>query len=617
MPGEIFLWHWNEGSAVDAYRELGAHIVPEGVRFAVWAPHAQSVRVTGDFCGWDAGTPLAERDGFWEGTLPGIGQGAAYKYIVRGADGTERWKADPFARFSELRPNTASVVWEPRHIWRDEAWMQERRAMSAPMNIYELHAGSWRVHPDGSLYTWTELADELVPYVKDMGYTHIELLPVMEHPLDASWGYQLTGFFAATARHGKPEELMELIDRCHEAGIGVILDWVPGHFCRDAHGLGCFDGTELYSCGDHPDWGTYKFNFASRPVRSFLSSSALFWLREFHADGLRVDGVSSMLYLNFGISDGKEKRYNKDGGEDDPDAVEFLRELSKTIGREAPGAFTAAEESSAWPLVTCPPEKGGLGFHYKWDMGWMNDTLRYFSVDFPGREYNHNLLTFSLMYAFSENFILPLSHDEVVHGKKSLIGRMPGDWWRQFAGMRLLLLYTLTHPGAKLLFMGQEFGQFIEWREYEGLEWFLLDYPTHAGLQRFTREANRLYLREKALWQQDHGWNGFQWLDADNAAQGVLAYRRTAADGESILCVFHMQPHELGPWRLGVPEAGGYEELLSSDDPRFGGSGKLNPGLLPSEAVPCHGQPYSIVIKVPPVGGILIKLKKKAGKQNT
>ena len=587
--------------------EYGSYVTPEGAAFCVFAPHAQRVSVTGDFCGWNAGVPMENENGAWRVFVPGAKSAQCYKYRILGADGIERMKADPYARRSELRPHSASVLWESRFVWDDEAWMRQRRSFGAPLNIYELHAPSWRMHEDGSFYSWDELTAELIPYLSDMGYTHLELLPVMEHPLDASWGYQTTGFFAATERMGEPDGLKRLINAAHRANIGVILDWVPGHFCRDEQGLGRFDGTALYEGGDHPQWGTYTFDFSKAHVREFLTASALYWLSDFHADGLRVDGVSSMLYLNFGLGeDDPKRRRNAHGGEENEDAVSFLRTLNTTVGRLCPGAMMIAEESSAWPLVTYPPESGGLGFHYKWDMGWMNDTLKYCETDFPYRRGCHSLLNFSMVYAFRENFILPLSHDEVVHGKKSLIGRMPGDWWRQFAGLRLLWLYALTHPGGKLSFMGSEFGQFIEWREYESLEWFLLSYDTHAGVQRFFRDANRLYREEKSLWQQDHGWEGFQWLDADDAEQSVLAYRRIAEDGEETLCVLHFSPDECR-YRLGVPEAGEYAELLNSDDPRYGGSGKVHKSPIVSEDIPARGMAQSVVLNLPPVGGLVLK----------
>ena len=600
---------WIDGTNFDAQKLFGARAEPNGVSFSVWAPNARSVRVTGDFCSWsDSAHWLSRGDlGVWRGFVPGACAGQLYKYIIEGADGSVVWKADPFALAAEVRPGTASRIHTLSYNWTDGEWMAGRRALGGPRNIYEVHAGSWQRHPDGSFYTWYELADSLVPYIRDMGYTHLELLPVTEHPFDGSWGYQATGFFAATSRFGEPEGLMHLIDECHRAGIGVILDWVPGHFCRDAHGLGRFDGTALYESGDMPGWGTYKFNYARNEVRSFLISSALFWLEEYHADALRVDGVSSMLYLNFGVDDPARKKYNERGGEEDLAAVAFLQTLNTVIGKRVPGAATYAEESSAWPLVTYPPEKGGLGFHYKWDMGWMNDTLRYMSIDFDGRRYNHGLLTFSMMYAFSENYILPLSHDEVVHGKRSLIGRMPGDWWRQFAGARLLPLYAACHPGGMLSFMGNEFAQFIEWRDYEELEWFLLQNATHAGVQAFIRELNHVYRAEKALWEIDNSWDGFDWIDADNNEQGILSFVRKAKDGSAVLCVLNFRPESHESFRLGVPLAGAWQEILSSDDTRFGGSGKTNPRRLHTKKIPSHGRDASLVLTVPPLGGTLIK----------
>lgn len=600
---------WAGGTLFDAQKLFGPHMENDGVSFAVWAPNARSVRVTGDFCSWNENAHRLCRDGYgvWRGFVPDAAEGQLYKYIIEGADGSVVWKADPFALAAEVRPGTASRIRTLSYDWKDAEWMAQRRSLGGPRNIYEVHSGSWRRHPDGSFYSWYELADALVPYIADMGYTHLELMPVAEHPFDGSWGYQVTGFFAASSRFGEPEGLMHLIDECHRAGIGVILDWVPGHFCRDAHGLGRFDGTALYESGDMPGWGTYRFNYARGEVRSFLISSALFWLEQYHADALRVDGVSSMLYLNFGIDDPAQKKYNEHGGEEDLAAVAFLQALNTVIGQRVPGAATYAEESSAWPLVTYPPEKGGLGFHYKWDMGWMNDTLRYMSIDFDGRKYNHGLLTFSMMYAFSENYILPLSHDEVVHGKRSLIGRMPGDWWRQFAGARLLPMYAAAHPGGMLSFMGNEFAQFIEWRDYEELEWFLLQHDTHAGVQAFIRELNRTYRAEKALWEIDNGWDGFDWIDADNSEQGILSFVRKARDGSAVLCVLNFRPESRESFRLGVPLAGTWKEILSSDDTRFGGSGKTNPLRLHTKKVPSHGRAQSLVLTVPPLGGTFIK----------
>ena len=599
-----------EGKLYDAWTVLGAHPRDGGTVFAVWAPSAVRVAVTGDFCFWNGEGVELEKNyhGVWRGFVPEAREGQLYKYIVEGADGVTRWKADPFAFGSELRPGTSSRITALRHDWQDGEWMASRRSLEGPRNIYEVHPGSWRRHEDGSFYSWDDLCRELVPYVLDMGYTHIELLPVMEHPLDGSWGYQVTGYFAATARFGEPEGLMRFVDCCHRSGIGVILDWVPGHFCRDDHGLGMFDGTHLYDAGDMPGWGTYKFDYERFEVRSFLISSALFWLQVYHADGLRFDGVSSMLYLNFGVEDPARKIYNVNGGEDNLGAISLLREINDAVGRLVPGAATCAEESSAWPLVTYPPEKGGLGFHYKWDMGWMNDTLRYMSEDFDARREKHGLLTFSMIYAFSENYLLPLSHDEVVHGKRSLIGRMPGDWWRQFAGARLLQMYAAAHPGGMLNFMGNEFAQFIEWRDYEPLEWKMLAYPTHEGVRQLVRELNRVYRREEALWDNDHDWDGFRWIDPDNSEQGILSFVRRSRAGELILCVLNFRPESHEKWRVGVPRGGEWTELLNSDEERFGGSGKTNPLPLRSVRTPCHGQRQSLRITVPPLGGTLIKL---------
>ncbi len=597
------------GKLYDAWTIMGSHPSPDGTEFSVWAPNARSVAVTGDFCGWgEQGLFLNREDnGIWRGFFPQIREGELYKYVVEGADGVRRWKADPYALSGEVRPNSASRVRQLRHQWGDYYWMNNRRSLKGPRNIYEVHLGSWRRHEDGSFYGWDDFCRELVPYVKDMGYTHVELLPVTEHPYDGSWGYQCTGYFAATARFGEPEGLMRLIDTFHQNGIGVILDWVPGHFCRDTFGLGVFDGTALYEAGDMPGWGTYKFDYERYEVRSFLISSAMFWLQVYHADGLRVDGVSSMLYLNFGIEDPSRKKYNVRGGDENLGAISLLQEVNAAVGALCPGAETYAEESSAWPLVTYPPEKGGLGFHYKWDMGWMNDTLRYFSEDFDWRRGKHHLLTFSMMYAFSENYILPLSHDEVVHGKRSLIGRMPGDWWRQFAGARLLQMYAACHTGGMLSFMGNEFAQFIEWRDYESLEWKMLSYETHAGVQRFVRELNHTYLKEKALWDDDHTWEGFQWIDADNAEQGILSFVRKSRDGEMILCILNFRPESRENWRAGVPKAGVWKEILSSDDTRFGGSGKRNPRRIHTTKIPSQGQKFSLRVTVPPLGGTFIK----------
>ncbi len=629
------LYRYNTGAEHRCFSFLGAHPMEwegeEGVRFAVWAPGVKSVCVVGDFNGWTRQghylDPLGS-SGVWAGFIKDAKPGMLYKYCVCTQWGEDIYKADPVGFSAEVRPNTASRVADLSYDWGDRAWMEERARSNhfeKPLNIYEVHLGSWKQHegppraneqevPRECFYTYRELAGSLLPYVKDMGYSHIELLPIMEHPLDASWGYQTVGYYAATSRFGAPTDLMYFIDRCHQEGIGVILDWVPGHFCRDQHGLGRFNGDKLYEDMDHPQWGTYEFDFGRAEVRSFLLSNAVFWLELYHADGFRVDGVSSMLYLNFGLEGEAANRRNREGGDGNLEAISFLREFNRMVGEDFPGVMTIAEESSAWPLITRPPDQGGLGFHYKWDMGWMNDTLRYMQIDFPGRPFNHNLLTFSMMYAFSENFILPLSHDEVVHGKCSLITRMPGDYWRQFAGLRMLALYQYTHSGANLNFMGNEIGQFIEWRFYEGIEFFLAEkYEHHRQHQQFIRALNHVYLDEPALWQQNYAWEGFQWLDADNAGQGILLYvRKGKAEDDLLLVAVNFNTEGYDSFRVGVPEAGTWFERFTADEKDFGGSGVfLNPEPVRSEDVEAHGQKQSIVVKMPPMGGFILKYKKE------
>ncbi len=622
---------YNSGEYFHAYNTMGAHRVKLGQKFGVgfvlWAPFAQSVQLIGDFNAWGAADNTADYlmqplpGGFWQLFVAGMSEGTLYKYRITTTQGKVLDKADPFAFAAEKRPATASVVADIEGFgWQDEEWLEHRRKHShftQPLNIYEMHLGSWRRkpatadNPDGFL-SYAELAEELPPYLQQMGYTHVEFLPVMEHPFDGSWGYQLTGYYAPTARFGPPQDFMLLVDALHRAGIGVVLDWVPGHFCKDAHGLAEFDGTPLYEAEEHGQWGTYKFNFAKAEVNSFLLSNALFWLDKYHIDGLRVDGVTSMLYLNFGLDDNAPRHYNPDGSEDNKPAVAFLQRFNRLVGQYFPDVFTAAEESTAWPLVTYPPADGGLGFHYKWDMGWMNDTLRYMSMDFPARQHNHNLLTFSMMYAFQENFILALSHDEVVHGKCSLIGRMPGDYWRQFANLRLLYLYQMCHSGAKLNFMGNELAQFIEWRFAGQLDWLLLDYDKHAAYQQFTAALNRLYLQETALWQQNYNWDGFIWQEADNNQQGILIFRRQGREPQDFLLVLlNFQPMSYVDYQIGVPQSGSYQEIFNSDAAMFGGSNKINPQPLMATALPqdkrLHGQKFTLKITVPPLGGCIIK----------
>ena len=619
------LYLYNTGKLYHAYRTFGAHICDGGVQFTVWAPDVRAVRVSGDFNGWnpwDSGALMEQlgSTGIHTVFVPGAKAGDHYKYDIETEGGDHLLKADPFAFGAEMRPGTSSLVTDLSYDWGDSEWIKARGVkdnFTSPMNIYECHLGSWKRHEgENGFYSYRELAEQLVPYVKDMGYTHVELLPVMEHPLDASWGYQVTGYYSPSSRSGSPADFKYLVDSFHKAGIGVILDWVPGHFCPDDHGLRDFNGSMLYESEIHPDWGTYKFDFGRPQVRSFLLSNAMFWIDEYHADGLRVDGVSSMLYLNFGVSDKSKMKFNKYGDEGNLDAIDFLRELNYMIGTNYSGVFTAAEESTAWPMVTKPPKDGGLGFHFKWNMGWMNDTLEYMSTDFPWREGAHNKLTFSMTYAYSENYILPLSHDEVVHGKKSLIGRMPGDIWRQFAGIRLLATYQMTFPGKKLNFMGHEIAQFIEWREYEGLEWFLLGYENHEKYQKFVKDLNHVYTEHPALWSEDNSWDGFNWIDPDDRQQNVLLYRRRgkAADGkegELLICALNMGVKAFDEFEIGVPEPGFYKEIINSDDVKYAGSGRANTRQVRARKKPMHGMPYSIRVKMPVVGGTIFRKKDK------
>lgn len=610
---------FSEGTWLRCFEKLGAHLEQRGgewgCRFAVWAPGVRQVFVAGDFNDWQPDRcPMTPGEGgLWYCFLPGLEEGAAYKYVIETRDGARSFKADPCAFWSEAPPATASRLADlDRYRWHDSLWLARRarrNLRSSPLNIYEVHLGSWMREEDGSYLSYSRLAETLIPYAVDMGYTHLELMPVMEHPFDGSWGYQITGYYAPTARYGAPREFMAFVDRCHQAGLGVILDWVPGHFCRDSHGLGRFTGEKLYEQGDHAQWGTYTFDLGRGEVKSFLKSNLLFWVERYHADGIRMDGVTSMLYLNFGEEDPGRKRYNAGGGEENLEAIAFIREANEAVSTRHPGVMLMAEESSAWPLVTAPPQDGGLGFHYKWDMGWMHDTLHYMQTDFPFRSGCHELLTFSMMYAFHENFILALSHDEVVHGKCSLIGRMPGDYWRQFAGLRLLALYQLCHPGTKLNFMGSEFAPFIEWRYYESLEWFLpRDYETHRKHQSYIKTLNALYRQEKALWQKDCSWEGFQWLDADNAEQSILTFlRRGKEPRDDLVVLLNFTPAAYQDYRLGVPAKGVYRELLNSDRTEFGGSGLHENPALTAEPVPCHGQEYSVAVRVPPIGGLILK----------
>lgn len=600
---------------------LGAHPCQEGGKrkwhFCVWAPNAKHVALVGDFNGWDKShSPMAKQyDGTWElrleekTLLTNVPEGAqpTYKYAVWGADDLWRLKADPYGFACELRPANASRLCDlDGYRWGDAEWMERRKAFDpyhSPINIYEVHAGSWRRHPNGDFLSYGELADQLIPYVQEMGYTHVELMPLMEHPLDMSWGYQVTGFYAVTSRYGTPTEFMAFVDRCHQAGIGVILDWVPAHFPRDEVGLYRFDGTDLYN---HPDprrsemaqWGTMLFDFARGEVCSYLLSNACFYLERYHADGLRADAVSSILYHDFCKQDYLPNRY---GGRENLEGLAFLRLLNETVYHDFPGAMTIAEESSAFPMVTAPTYLGGLGFGFKWNMGWMNDILSYIQMDPVYRRYHHNKLTFSLFYAFSENFVLPLSHDEVVHGKRSLLDRNPGDLWNKFAGLRALYGYTMAHPGKKLLFMGGEFGHFIEWKFDDQLDWFLLAYERHAPLQSCVRRLNHLYREYPALHEVDDSWDGFQWVTANDVDNSVAAFLRTDRRGNALLCVVNFTPVFHPIYRIGLPYAGVLRELMNTDRAEYGGSDQYNAFELNAVAGDFNGFPYWAEICVPPL----------------
>jgi 1,4-alpha-glucan branching enzyme len=613
---------FNHGEHVRAYRFLGAHPVEidgvDGVQFAVWAPNAERVSVVGEFNRWDGrchAMRVRGHFGVWELFIPGLDVGQIYKYEIRNAaSGHIHVKADPFARECEHRPANASIVAPSSgHEWSDGEWLAAREAsdwLHEPMSIYELHLGSWRRHPDGRWMNFTEVADELVRHITECGFTHVELMPITEHPLDESWGYQTTGYFAPTARYGSANDLKALVNRLHDHGIGVILDWVPGHFPRDEHGLARFDGTALFEYedprkGEHADWGTLIFNYDRFEVRSFLLSSALFWLEEFHFDGLRVDAVASMIYLDYSRKDG-EWVPNIHGGNENLEAISFLQRMNEITHHEVPGSMTIAEESTAYPGVSRPVFTGGLGFSLKWNMGWMHDTLEYFSKDPVHRRYHHELVTFGSVYAFSENFVLPFSHDEVVHGKRSILGRMPGDEWQRFANLRLVYTFQWTFPGKKLVFMGCEFGQPSEWNNQESLPWQLLENPAHAGIQRMISDLNALYRREPALHRYEFEGRGFEWLQREDAENSVLCFARRG-DIEEVLVVLNLTPVPRHGYRLGLDRPGLYRELFNSDSEHYGGSNVGNPLPLHSESIPAMSREHSISLTLPPLGGIVLQ----------
>ena len=626
MLTEYDLHLFNEGTLHRAYEKLGAHQREVdgqlGVHFAVWAPNADKVSVIGDFNGWNpASHPMRSLgvSGIWEIFVPNVGDGERYKYEIRSRDGARLQKADPYGVFFESDASGAAIVWNlDRYTWRDKAWLDERTRsngwLDRPLSVYELHLGSWKRVPErgGGPLTYREMAEQIVPYVKDLGYTHIELLPVLEHPFAGSWGYQVTGFFAPTSRFGPPEDFKAFVDECHLNGIAVILDWVPGHFPKDAHGLARFDGTALYEHedprqGEHRDWGTLIFNYGRHEVRAFLLSSALFWLEEYHIDGLRVDAVASMLYLDYSREDG-DWLPNQYGGRENLEAMEFLRQLNVQTHAHYPGTITVAEESTAWPGVTRPVHLGGLGFTYKWNMGWMHDMLQYASKDPIYRRWSHNDLTFSLLYAFTENFILPFSHDEVVHGKRAMLDKMPGDIWQKRATLRALYGYMYGHPGKKLMFMGCEFGQWREWDHDESLDWHLLQYAEHRGIQHWVRDLNRTLKEQPALHQVDFDHTGFEWIDCSDFEGSVVSFiRRAHHSSDFVLVAVNFTPVPRHDYVIGVPEAGRYVELLNSDGEMYGGGNLGNSGVIQSEPTPAHGRPHRLSLVLPPLACLILK----------
>lgn len=620
-----YLFH--EGKNYESYNILGSHIKTEkrkkGVQFVTWAPNAEAVYLVGDFNDFEVKEEYKlERiteNGLWKGFFYDINIGDKYKYCMIGKDGVRGdFKADPYAIQNELRPNSASIVYEPETFkWTDKKWINQRNKMNmleSPINVYEIHLGSWKTHENGDFLSYEEIAEILPNYLNEMGYTHVEIMPLVEHPLDASWGYQGTGYYSPTSRYGKMEGLKKLINSLHQANIGVIMDWVPGHFCKDSHGLYKFDGTPTYEYqeewrAENKGWGTSNFDLGRPEVRSYLISNALYWYKEFHIDGLRVDAVSSILYLDYNRSHGQWAP-NKYGGNGNLEAIDFLKELNKAVFAEFPTALMIAEESTSWPNITKPTYDDGLGFNLKWNMGWMNDTLEYVQIDPLYRKHNHRNVTFAMMYNYAENYLLPLSHDEVVHGKMSLVSKMWGDEWKRFAGLRAFMGYMMGHPGKKLIFMGCEFAQTLEWREYEQLEWNLIDdIEMHKKTQIFFKDLNNLYMNNKAFWELDHDYRGFNWIEADNSAQSILIFsRRSRNDDETLIFVVNFTPEMYYDYKIGVPFLGSYKEIFNTDDEKYGGSGQVMDETLIAEKIPFHNQPYSIKVKVPPMGMLILKV---------
>jgi 1,4-alpha-glucan branching enzyme len=635
VPGTDDLYLLHEGSLYQSYKLLGAHLSKDkkqpGVRFTVWAPNAIDVRVVGDFNSWSGSehfmAPLSTL-GVWMLFVPEAKEDDLYKYEIHTRDGRVLTKADPYAFYSELRPGTASRVYDlDGYEWKDTKWQKQKEKTSVyhnPLSIYEVHLGTWKKEERFSdvLYPYSQLADELVDYVADLGYTHIELMPLAEHPFDRSWGYQATGYYSVTSRHGSPKDFMYFVDRCHQRGIGVIMDWVPGHFCKDDHGLRQFDGDPLYEYEDplkaeKPEWGTLTFDFGRPEVISFLISNAVFWMDVYHIDGIRVDAVASMLLLNFGRSGEAPKLTNQFGDDDNPEAVALIRKLNQVIFSKFPNALMMAEDSTNWPLVTAPVHEGGLGFNYKWNMGWMNDMLRYMKLDPIDRRWHHNLITFSFMYTFNENFVLPLSHDEVVHGKRSMLHKMPGDYWQKFANLRAFYGYMTGHPGKKLLFMGGEFGQFDEWKDLEMLDWFLIEeYEMHRKMFDYVNALNQFYRSEPALWEFDHDPQGFEWINPHDESQSVVTFmRKGKLPKDDLILVCNFKPVYHPDYRIGVPRPGSYQEVFNSDLEAYGGSGKANIDKLTTVNEQWQQFPYSLDIQVPPLAAIYLKCETRPTKK--
>ncbi|MGM0409526.1 MAG: 1,4-alpha-glucan branching protein GlgB [Bacillota bacterium] len=621
-PSDYDRYLFNKGEHFQSFNFLGSHIIDKGVRFNLWAPNAKKISVVGDFNDWKSNVHQMKKigdSGIWTTVIKEAQLYDLYKYEIIGPNDEIRLKADPYAFYAEKKPKTASKIYDlANYTWNDKKWLKKRKSFNPhknPLSIYELHLASWKRNKNGEILNYRKIADKLVNYINEMGYTHIELLPIAEHPFDGSWGYQITSYYAVTSRYGKPADFKYLVDKCHQNNIGVIIDWVPGHFCKDDHGLRLFDGTPLFESEDprraeNIQWDTLNFDFAQPQVWSFLISNAIFWFEEFHIDGIRADAVSNMLYLDYQKEDGQWAA-NKYGGNENLAAIEFLQKLNEKVFEKYPGALMIAEESSSWPGVTTPTYENGLGFNFKWNMGWMNDTLEYMEKDPLLRKGVHNKLTFSMMYAYSENYILPLSHDEVVHGKKSLLDKMPGDYWQKFANLRLLYAYMIAHPGKNLLFMGGEFAQFIEWNYKQELDWFLLDYEKHKKMQNYVKKLNEFYLKEEALWLLDHKYEGFEWVEADDKEASVISFFRYSYNqDDSLLVICNFTPVKRENYRIGIPNYHKYELVFNSDLEKFGGNSIDDKKVYSPSKISCHSRPYSLEVELPPLSSIYLKKKK-------